>query len=159
MSSQKPKRVEGGSVITPKEISDILMERLPNLKHVPERDRNIIAYYAIHLPPQRIAAMMGIPVSEVNESVSRYGAVVKDVDESIRMKILRMVVWRFAATSVSFLMEASMGKGMSIDSAIRNLDRVPGIMEKLAQTEKTLMTAEKQHKEIDFDGFGKSLGK
>jgi len=151
-------KTDSTPVVTPKEIADILAERIPDIKYVPERDRNIISFHAIHLPPQRIAAMMGITVKEVNESITHYGEIVKDVDESIRMKILRMTVWRFAATAVSHLMQESMGN-MSVDSAIRNLDKVPGIMEKLAQVEKTLMTTEKQHREVDFDGFGKSLGK
>jgi len=149
--------VKGGGIVTPKEIGHLLAERYPDITRVPEREREIIALYTIYLPPPRIAVMLGVSKMEVDGAIRKYGDIVAGVDDSIRMKILRMTIWRFAATAVSALMDQSAAKDMGVKAAIASLEKIPAIMDRLAETEKTLLQTEKQHKEMDFDGFAKSL--
>ena len=140
--------------ITPREIAEELRAQCPDIIKVPERDREVIALHAIYLPAPRIAKMLGLTCEQVVATVASYGDYVKGAGDSLRMKILRMAIWRFAATQVSVLMEATAG---ATKEAVANLEKIPKIMEKLAGVEKTLISTERQHKEMNFDDFGQSL--
>jgi hypothetical protein len=148
-----------GGVLTPKEVAELLSVHALALAGLPARDKEIIALHAIYVPNPRIVKMLGVDKETVSSVVVNFGHVVKDVPDSIRMKILRMTIWRFAAAAVSALMDPSSLDNLDADSALKSLDKIPGIMERLAQVEKTLIDTEKQHKEMNFSEFGKSLGK
>jgi hypothetical protein len=141
--------------ITPKEIANELLIQCPDIIKVPEREREILALHAIYIPPARIAKMLGLKLEDVMSAVRDYGTVVSMVGDALRMKIMRMSVWRFAATQVSILMDADTS---TPKEAIANLEKIPRIMEQLADAEKSLIAVEKEHKEMNWDDFGKSLG-
>jgi hypothetical protein len=144
-------------IVTPKEIAALLAERFPDILDIPARDREVVALHTLYLPVPRIANMLGMSAKEADTSIRKYGDMVKDVEDSLRMKILRMSIWRFASTAVSVLMEQSVVADMGVDGAIRSLEKIPKIMETLAEVERSLLTTEKQHKEMDFESFGRSL--
>jgi hypothetical protein len=145
-----------GGLMTPKEIAAELAKVKPDVAGIPEWEREIIALHAIYTPIARIAKMLSYDEKMVAEAVARYSSFVEDIGDAMRMKVMRMIVWRFAATQVSVLMDTV---STNPQTAVKMLSQIPKILDQLADAEKKLLSAEKEHKEINFDDFGKSLGK